>query len=175
MLNKIFFVPLLQIECDDWINKKKILLDLLIDNESFIKKDGNLYTDFHNQKRKQIDVKNIFENELEQFKNSFNFQKLHIGNSWFEKAKKNQHHTIHNHSNYHYSAVCYISYCEQEHEPIIFVSPFNNLVYNTTMFYKPTDVKEGTIIFFPSVINHNTTPNNSEQDRLVVSFNMFVE
>ena len=170
MFKHIFYVPILQIECEDWNNKKNILKSNEI---NFAFKD-TVHTDYFEFSKKQTNVEKIFENELKIFSKEFELNKLEIAYSWFEKSKKYNYHPPHNHGFGLYSAVCYVDYDEQEHKPINFICPFLNFVDGTNLEYVPQNVKEGTIIFFPAALSHYTMPNLSNKDRLVFSFNIHV-
>lgn len=169
---KIFYVPILSLQCSNWSIKKEKIKNL---NPVFELKKGT-YTDFFHNNKKNIDAAfEIFYEEIVQFKNFFKFQVTNIKDFWFEKSLKNNYHGVHNHGAIGYSAVCYVDYCEESHEPLVFVSPFNGFVTGENLVHRPNSVKEGTIIFFPSSLLHFTYPNISEKERLVVSFNLYVE
>ena len=51
------------------------------------------------------------------------------------------------------------------------MSPFPNFLTGLQLTYTP-EVDEGSIIFFPSYISHFTEPNLSDENRLIVSFNL---
>ena len=168
--NLMFQVPLFSTMCIDWENKKNNLLKLY-KNLTF---NDEQYTDWiHNKKSNYCDeIEDIFKYELEQFENILKIKNIEIINSWFEKSLLNNYHSAHNHGATGYSAVCYIKFNKFIHKPLTFISPFGSFFTGTTLYYTPEFVEEGTILFFPSTINHYVTPNNSDIERLVVSFNM---
>jgi hypothetical protein len=164
----IFSIPILQVDCNFWESKKQKLLSNFT-NFSFRDKH---YTDYYNEEHKIICVDDIFKEEINIFKNEFQINKVKVDSYWFEKSKKYNYHEVHKHQFVGYSAVCYVEYDENEHEPLIFVSPFDNFVTGSQMACKPQNVKEGTIIFFPSRLQHYVNPNMSDKERLVFSFNL---
>lgn len=170
----MFTVPLIQFDCDNWQTKKEKINQLK--NFSNFEFRGNVNTDFFKQDYSKINtVYEIFENEINKFKNEFDIEKIKLIGFWFETSSKNNFHVAHNHGAVGYSAVCYVDYCEETHKPLTFVSPFNNFLSGETLYYKPENVKEGTILFFPSILLHYTNPNFSNKDRTVISFNLNVE
>jgi hypothetical protein len=170
----MFFIPLLHIEVRDWNIKKTLLKKISSDVE--LKKLDKVYTDFgSNQKINYIDeINEILKEEIDLFKSNFSIISFRLLNAWFEKSKNQDYHPPHIHNKSNYSAVCYIDYDNTEHTPTNFISPFNNLITNDIMHYKPR-VTEGSLIFFPSKIIHYTDSNTSKKDRLILSFNIEVE
>lgn len=112
------------------------------------------------------------------------FEQLSYTGSWkFENAWANVYPTgsyvpHHNHSKSHWSGVYYVSapdacgdliFCDPKeyslsNEPEGFI--FRG---NTRMNIKPTP---GKIVLFPGYLKHETMPNQSEENRIVISFNI---
>jgi uncharacterized protein (TIGR02466 family) len=126
------------------------------------------------RKNEKFNLSDIFDDEINTFKNEFNLKEIKPKHFWFEKCLKKEYHSPHTHGLIGYSAVCYVDYDENEHSPINFLSPFHNFLNGEPSLYVPSNVTEGTIIFFPSTLLHWVSPNNSEKERLVVSFNLKV-
>ena len=171
----MFMIPYLQLTVNDWDNKKKKLLELmskctLTDPNSIIKSS---FRDESSNKHNDL-VKSIFEDELSKVQKSFGFNYYSINYSWFQEQTKNMFHPIHDHSesNTMMSAICYIDYDSSEHSPTHFISPFVNSFYFGHEYFLPKEVTEGTIIFFPSNILHQTLPSPSDKPRRIISFNM---
>ncbi len=167
----MFEIPLFSTKCSDWENKKN---DLLLLSHKF---DYNQeqYSDFYNQTENynyNEKIDKLFSQEISYFKNIINIKSHKIVRSWFEKSLTNNFHSIHNHGPLGYSAVCYIKYNKEKHKPLIFTSPFFGFLDGFTLQYVPNFVEEGTIIFFPSSINHYVLPNSSDEERMVISFNL---
>ncbi len=169
-IENMFFIPLFHTKCFNWQLKKNKLKNLC----GKLNYDGYQYNDFskHTTNLYINDIDCIFEEEIKNFKNINNIQHHKIVDCWFEKFLTSNYHQIHNHGPLGYSAVCYIDYIKTEHKPLVFISPFNNFLNHSVLFYSPEFVEEGTIIFFPSTLNHYVDPNKSENERLVVSFNL---
>lgn len=173
----MFYVPLLHLQVRNWDIKKLQLMEILSGVELKVADGDEIHTDFHNQSwdGSRIDqLKYLFEEEFGIFCDYFSFSSYQIKSSWFEVAKKHDYHPAHNHHPLGYVGVCYLQYDENVHKPICFLSPFTNFVSGETLYHNPKNVKEGSFLFFPSAIIHETKPNKSDKERIVVSFNIDV-
>lgn len=173
----MFFVPFLHLKVQNWSNKKKQLLNLYstVFDDCKFSSDG-IYTNYYQDNCKIIgDIQYIFYEELKEFSNRLQFNSYFVKIAWFEESDKNVFHGIHNHGALGYSSVCFINFNEDKHIPTKFIAPFCNFVTGITLEYIPENITEGSIIFFPSIINHFTEPNHSNEKRLVVSFNLEVK
>ena len=169
----MFSIPLIQMECVNWVVKKQQLLNL----PKNLTKIDSIETDFHAYKDNSNFINNkeittIFKEELECFMKTINTSSLELTSSWFEKSMLGSSHTVHSHGITGYSAVCYINYDEQCHRPLTFLAPYRNFIDGDDLFHTPTNIKEGTILFFPSAILHYAPVNETTKERLVVSFNL---
>jgi hypothetical protein len=176
----MFKIPLYHISVRNWQEKKKFLIDLMNDTNMSIEDGDTIKTDYHDQINSNFSghhnkkISEVLNEEIMFFCNNFGFNYYRISMSWFQQASKGNYHGIHNHGSVGYSAVCFIDYDEKLHTPTQFISPFNNFITGDFLDYTPK-VKEGSLIFFPSVIHHFTEPNNSEKQRTVLSFNIDVK
>jgi uncharacterized protein (TIGR02466 family) len=109
---------------------------------------------------------------------------FYITNSWTTKNKNNVEHHKHNHPNSIFSGVYYFQ-AEEDCSPFLLhgKSPIFkdfNLEYhyeNYNMFNSNSwsfPVKSGTMIVFPSWVNHSSPPNTSQNERRLIGFNSFV-
>lgn len=97
---------------------------------------------------------------------------LVMENSWFETSTKLTHHEVHTHGPVGYSVVVYIQYDERVHTPTQFVNPYLSNFIGNPQIYSPAHlVQEGSMILFPSSVLHYTSPNSSDVERIVLSFN----
>lgn len=112
------------------------------------------------------------------------FEKLSYAGSWkFENAWSNVYPTgsyvpHHNHAKSHWSGVYYVS-APDACGDLIFLDPKEYSLSNepegfifrgnTHMNIKPTP---GKIVLFPGYLKHETMPNQSEENRIVISFNI---
>ncbi len=105
-------------------------------------------------------------------------------NSWIIRCPKDSKHHLHNHPNSIFSAVYYI-HADEESSDMIFeydttydtnykftynISGVNQ--YNSSkLTIKP---KTGDFLVFPSYLKHTVTPNKSQNERIILSFNSFL-
>jgi hypothetical protein len=172
----IFTVPFLHLRVDDWSEKKEDILKLCIDKNLELRKDDFVNSDYHLLIDNKLPnyserVGEILKQEIKTFNEIFNVN-YKIKNSWFEKASKEQHHTVHNHGMTGFSSVCFVEYDENVHTPTKFISPYSNFVNGSCLDHSPKNVIEGSLIFFPSAILHYTHPNNNNNTRTILSFNL---
>lgn len=175
-ITHMFIIPHLKLDVSDWENKKKKLLQLMkncnLEESSFLKSSF-----FDDSSRNQNElVESIFEEELDHMKTSFGLIDCSVKHSWFQEQTKNMFHPIHDHcaNNTMMSSICYIDYDPSEHTATKFISPFMDSLSFSYLDFTP-QVNEGTIIFFPSNILHQTLPSTSDKSRKIISFNLEVK
>jgi len=176
----MFTVPFLHVEVRNWNIKKKQLKDLYYSTlvVHSIDKGEYVNTNYHtldlksqNYKLYLNNIQSILDEEIKYFKDYFNIQTHTMKSAWFEQALQYQFHEVHNHGTTGYSSVCFIDYDTSVHTPTKFLSPFDHFLTGEHMLYTP-DVTEGSLIFFPSAVKHFTNPNTSNQERIILSFNL---
>lgn len=186
----MFQCPILHMEMPNWETKKKNLLELS-KLQSFSSKIASNHTNFgtvnttffhanendgnDDEITLKTELANILEEEFEAFEETFQVNFTGIDLAWFQTEKENMYHGIHNHGYGTFSVVCYLDYNPKVHTPIYFLCPYNNLFTGEVDLYTPPHLNEGSIIFFPSSINHFTQPNQSKIDRNILAFNVNYE
>ena len=181
----LFSTPLLHLKVSDWEEKKKELLEIFekrkSDPEAWqvgARRDSALdvETDYHHNYDNNLDysedITEIFQDELEILADTFQCS-VEVCTTWFEKAKKGKMHQVHNHGISGFSAVCFIQFDHKKHTPTVFLNP--NLADVEIANALPPRIREGSLIFFPSYLLHYTAPNESDTDRIILSFNTIVE
>ena len=177
----MFYVPAILIQCKDWDDKKKKIERIYEKQKPYFRYNSDdCSTDFFSIKDNvnlnwKDHVADIFFEELLSLKKQLNLStaiNLQVKASWFEIANHGDCHNAHTHGNSGYSAVCYIEYSPDLHTPTIFISPFKNFLDGSDLEFTPKDIKEGSLIFFPSSIYHYTKPNRSKIPRKILSFNL---
>lgn len=172
-IRTMFQIDYFQFEVKNWKEKKKKLLHLM--NERKLNFLGHNYTTYDpNEEDISLSnkVKDILGDELLKIQNIIQFENYDIDYSWFQEELKGMFHPVHNHGYGSMSCVCYLEYDQKYHTPINFVCPYPDLLTGITQRYYPENVKSGTIIFFPSIINHFTIPNETDISRKILSFNI---
>jgi len=171
----MFIVPYLKLEVNDWENKKKKLLKLM--DNCDLETNSFLSTSFSDKEtvNQNESIEDIFSEELTRMKKSFNFNECSIKQSWFQEQTKNMFHSTHGHcgNNIMMSSICYVDYDFSVHTATRFISPYVDSISCSYLYFTP-EVKEGTIVFFPSNILHHTLPSDSDKSRKIVSFNLEV-
>ena len=94
--------------------------------------------------------------------------------------KKNSFNLRHNHQNCYFSAVYYVKKPKRSGD-ISFFDPVEAKTYRHPEKEKSTiysnqvvtlEPKEGDLLVFPSYLYHSVKPNLSDEDRIVISFNI---
>lgn len=172
----MFKIPLSHYVVRDWEMKKKDLLLLMSTCQFSL--DRTVKTSYDTSGSKKTEVLNqgfdhIFNEEINLFMSEIGLSRYEIELSWFQIEESSMFHIVHNHG-YGISAICYVEFDAEEHKPVHFLSPFNNVLNGDSQHYIP-EVYEGSIIFFPSFVNHYTVPNVSEKQRKIASFNLKID
>ena len=71
-----------------------------------------------------------------------------------------------------FSGVLYVDFDPKVHTPTYFVSPWQDPRNDATTYAGLKDIREGTIIVFPSYTLHYVHPNSVRKPRVVMSFDM---
>ena len=134
-------------------------------------------------KKDLLKIRIFIEKSLEIYRREvFHYSdELVITQSWVNKSGKNQKHHSHIHPNSIVSGVFYFQ-MDEKLPPIQFkrtshdnfalnIEQFNN--FNSSTFILP--VKNGELIIFPSILEHSVPPNQSDKERISLSFNTFTK
>lgn len=155
----IFKISIYQSIVNDWQQKKKYLhgniLSTLEKNNLFLNKFSE-----------------IFKDDLFLISKNFDLEEYKIIDVWSISYKKYDYHQVHNHRTVGLTGIIYYEYDEIEHEPTFFISPFNDPIRDVSLIYKPQNIKSGSIIVFPSFLNHFSNPNKSDKERVIVAFDI---
>lgn len=177
-------VSFFQKELDFIINQKTFDTDL---------KNGKMSVDNYLLDKKPLkNLKTKIQKQLEKYfyevlklKNDVNIK---ITNSWSVINKPNDSSHTHKHYNSFCSGVLYLkkpknsgnivfhrdeSICNDNISPRIAMefeeyNPFNTLNWTIS-------TNEGDLILFPSLLSHSTEINNSNEDRIILAFNVFLD
>ena len=156
--------------CSDNLNRVNI------SKNTFILNDENL-----------LNLKNdLYEYLLHFWNNKFNCkQEIYITNSWIANSAPKSYHHRHNHKNSILSGVLYINVEKNAGNIKFFYDPplFKNYVFDYTINnyneYNSNslevEVKTGELIIFASHLEHETTVNHSNNNRIILGFNSFVK
>ncbi len=171
----IFDLPMKVLPVFSWDRKKEEILALKTDNLKKVKHE-NIITDFRHSSKKSHNyskkLEEIFYDELQLIYREFNLKDYFIRNSWMEVAEKTMNHAVHNHGAIGFSAVVFVDFDPKVHTPTQFISPYGDWETGTTKTFVPRGIEEGSLLVFPSMLNHYTDPNNSDIPRTILSFNI---
>lgn len=178
----LYSVPLLHLKLNNWEEKKSALMEsfgkiTLDDKDIHGNQQYSVITDYHrvynNNDFSTTDlVYEYFCEELEFISDVFSCP-IRVNNAWFEKSTRYKQHTPHNHGNCGLSCVVFIKFDPKNHCPTVFIDP--NLSSDSPMAplnEMPPGIREGSMIVFPSYLSHYTLPNLTDEDRIILSFNM---
>ena len=162
-------IPFYHYKVNNWKEKKEKLLDF-VSNLSFKYFDNiaDLYTTYGDQTSSK--ALKILEDDIVKFTSEIKYSGEMVAEIWFQKYYENQFHSPHNHGAIGYSSVLYINFDKKIHDGTRFLAPFNDPDGKHIEF--APDVDEGSLIFFPSYLNHYTLPNKSDTIRVIMSMNL---
>lgn len=168
----LFSVDIHKITLSDWSVVKDNILSLVPFDDKEYSEDTIEYTDYS---RKDMELPYIppliqfFTPHIQQFAKVSQYKFSKIDWIWCQKYLNSDHHMPHNHGSIGYSCVFYANLTEEQ-ESTVFVSPFINVNGNYDSGSVP--VSEGDLIFFPSNLLHFASPNKTNEERIIFSFNL---
>ena len=179
---KTFYTSLYTLNLEPGVNLEQIAKSLEASGGSKVQASNS--GGWQSEKQNYDSIKYIqpFLDKLLLFTNKlykeFNIDKeAEIINYWFSINRKNNFNWAHNHPQSFFSAIFYIKFTEDSGNLIferpdsfrdwIEVSAINERNSNSVTF-KP---KKNDLIFFPSHLKHKVEQNNTDNDRISISFN----
>tara|TARA_B100001029_G_C14824797_1_gene319683 strand:- start:43 stop:624 length:582 start_codon:yes stop_codon:yes gene_type:complete len=174
-------LPFFCYRVDNWNDKKQSLLDILPqEEEKYLESDKSLYTDYYENKKSKFlpEYANFFfdliKSDLILFalNNGRKYEDLKISNMWWQSSFKTQRHSVHNHGGTGWSCVFYVNFNPKIHLPTKFYTHYSDPWTGTSSEWFPPNIQEGDFIIFPSYLNHESLPNQSDIKRTIISFNI---
>jgi uncharacterized protein (TIGR02466 family) len=112
-----------------------------------------------------------------------------IGNCWININSMNSYNTVHTHPGCDYAGVFYVKIPGSGSQfPLVFCNNNSHTDVHTYSMYSQNlrrkygiyaefnlEPAEGTMVIFPSSIPHFVEPNESEEDRISIAFNIKVQ
>lgn len=168
-----FTIPYFQLQVNDWERKKEDLLVLYHSRKQYMI-GGEQITDYNSHNNYHLRVQDILEEDLLKAREGLNLKHFpgRVQSCWFQEYGRSHYHGIHNHGIGGFSSVLFIEFDPEHHEPTTFVAPFNEWMRNDMIEWKPDNVTEGTMIFFPMNLSHFAPTNFSDVPRLILSCNI---
>lgn len=107
-----------------------------------------------------------------------------ITNSWIIRCPTESKHHLHNHPNSIFSAVYYINADDDSSDMVFHYDTTYNTDHKFTYTFSEMNQynsgnltlkpKTGDFLVFPSYLKHKVTPNKSQNERVILSFNSFL-
>ena len=178
----MFKVPFYKADIARWADKKEDVMSQLLENlDGYLQEDDNT-TSFHSTFRDPQTSLELFKPfldfillDLDQARTmermSGGYPMPDISSIWYQSYKRNQHHELHNHGPIGWSAIFYAIFDKEEHRSTTFYAPFADVAGE--MLKIEPEVDEGTLLIFPSYLNHEAKLSTSDKQRAIISFNMF--
>ena len=171
----LFEFPSYQYQIGDWEFKKKGLLGRIKSSEFRRTKLQTFETDRQTNNKSYVRyLEEFLRSELFEFCQEAQVT-CSMTDAWVVRYDKGDHQTVHNHRGWGFSGIIYVEFDPKVHTPSCFVAPWQNPREDTTSLAYPTDVKEGTMIIFPSYTLHFVHPNQTRKRRTVLSFDLLPE
>lgn len=189
MIENLFPTPIYKVKLDDKILKqwKDIYKDLKNKDKFQYKEGWNSHKLSDVTFRENLIERYAFyefqkavEEHIEQYLLQMNFHKpsyFRFVECWMTEYSKGDYAHMHTHLPGDISGVFYVKQPKDEGGGDIFFLNPNQMVNTFTYrqlgdrhFYTP---EEGTLILFPSWLNHGVTPNRTDSERVSVAFNIY--
>lgn len=129
----------------------------------------------------KINLLKIIEDYFDKIISTSDNVKPYITQSWLNYTKQNGYHHSHTHTNSLLSGVLYIDCLENldritflntKHQPLEFTVKNYNVFNSTSRWFT---VKKGTVVLFPSCLEHHVELKEHEGDRVSLAFNVFIK
>tara|TARA_R100001443_G_scaffold107347_1_gene117152 strand:+ start:14872 stop:15486 length:615 start_codon:yes stop_codon:yes gene_type:complete len=158
----------------DWLKYIKDNTDKLWDDTQNPNGSYTTKTDLHthkifeplNQILKQVSITTFGKN----------VESVKVANMWANILKRGEYHLLHTHNEHTMSGAYYLKVPENSGQ-LYFRDPRPNSNSWTQKFLDKGnmrffDVKEGDLYFWPSFLDHGTTPHGSDEERITISFDL---
>jgi uncharacterized protein (TIGR02466 family) len=195
-VHNLFSVPIFHYKLDNYKEINKELLNYILELQKS-DKTGNAHSNKGGWHSQNFDIVNQgppinFLNKIKDYlkhiiSNEFGWKyvpnKQRIVAMWAIINKKNSFNVMHNHQNCYFSSAYYVKKPKNSGD-ITFFDPKEAKTYRFPKIEKYTEYsseavtikpEEGDLLIFPSYLYHSVSENLSEDDRVVVSFNVDVD
>ena len=171
-----FSIPMFKSKVPNWNEDKKqtLLSKVKFETLGYVSTDYTQYiSNKSGEKFSMPDYKDDFFKILEKPFNDFGShfcQKFQVNSLWCQKYSRGDSHGIHNHGSLGFSGV-FFAQLKSDHKPTRFILPFPDFINGNALDHYP-QVDEGDVLFFPSFLLHGADPTNSDEERIIFSFNI---
>ena len=195
-VHNLFSVPIFHYKLDNYKEINKELLNYILELQKS-DKTGNAHSNKGGWHSQNFDIVNQgppinFLNKIKDYlkhiiSNEFGWKyvsnKQRIVAMWAIINKKNSFNVMHNHQNCYFSSAYYVKKPKNSGD-ITFFDPKEAKTYRFPKIEKYTEYsseavtikpEEGDLLIFPSYLYHSVSENLSEDDRVVISFNVDID
>ena len=195
-IHNLFPVPIFHYKLENYKETNKELLNYILELQKN-DKIGNTHSNIGGWHSQNFDIVNQgppinFLNKIKDYlkhiiSNEFGWKYVHnkqrVVAMWAIINKKNSFNVSHNHQNCYFSSAYYVKKPKNSGD-ITFFDPKEAKTYRFPKIEKNTEYsseavtikpEEGDLLIFPSYLYHSVSENLSEDDRVVVSFNVDVD
>lgn len=185
MKEEKFGIPFYISRVPNWEEQKEIIINSLPNFKKYkLEKsknsghgDKNHYTDyFKNLEKPPIYAETVLGCINDQILSfcEITKQNWNLTAIWFQTYEQYNNFSVHNHGIEGWSAILYVEFDDQEHSPTTFYSPYPSWKKEMLGQYETyiPPVKEGDLLIFPSMIQHEASSNLSSKRRTIISFNL---
>ena len=176
---QMFLLPMIILSISDWETKKSKIFSWLNDVD-YTNEHGPYYTDFDQQIQYDFNhqpndysykVWKLLYDDIMLLGDQIDYGPDDAPSMWTQVYYRGQEHEVHNHGAIGWSCILFLKFNSEVHKPTKFYAPFNNFNTGAMLTYEPT-VKEGDMIWFPSLLPHTSQLQESEEERVILSFNL---
>ena len=169
-------VKLYKHKIPNWEDHRDILIGMIPKVDKH--KDDDHETDFfmkHEQGWHHTDY--LEESQIEYREYSHNLikplVKESLGNfdfskTWYSRQRKGDGHPEHNHGIIGFASVMYVKFNPEVHKSTEYRFP-------RTDYYNSFPTEEGDLVLFPSMLMHRAPINESDEERIIIAFNIVVD
>tara|TARA_X000000368_G_scaffold250824_1_gene198171 strand:- start:278 stop:793 length:516 start_codon:yes stop_codon:yes gene_type:complete len=170
MKHDLFITSVHQFHVDEWTSNRDRILDMIPDSNDCEK--HTKYSDYL-EPYKNIEYRKEFlkfiEPYIKKFAETSVYKFSNLTNMWCQKYVKRDYIVPHDHGGVGYACIFYAKLSE-DHDGTLFFANFPD--ETGIRDCKTVPVVEGDLLFFPSNLMHCSIPHDSEDERVIISFNL---
>ena len=173
MMGSLFTVPFFYTKVSPWQDIKTKILDI-VEKQEYTMDPQGFTTDYFTSNQYSEEVYNILKPYVASIvcKHITSIFPEEVPNIWTQKYYAKSEHSVHNHGNRGLSFILYLKFNPQVHKPTVFYAPHDDFFTGQAIAFAPS-IQEGDLIAFPSVIKHSSQYQTSDEERMILSFNLF--
>mgnify|MGYP003677475282 FL=1 len=171
MKEPLFELPFYRYKVDNWEYRKKELLDLT-NKQTFTKAPLSSFETNRSTENEKYTyyISEFLNSAISEFCQEAEVS-CSITDAWCVKYGKGDLQSVHNHRGWGFSGILYVEFDPNLHFPTCFMAPWNDPKTDTTLLTFPK-VEEGSVLIIPSFCHHFVYPNETNKQRVVVSFDL---